>query len=427
MATPATCLWCAGFEHGLAAGGTSPQKTFLQIQGAVAIDATSKRSGSYGLHLTPANAALTNATMELDGPTGATIVFGRFYVMFVTFPDVNSAIFCLRQGAGVRVACGFEFNNATSTLRPYIRDETPNTDAAGADGSALSTGVWYRIDFRITNLTLTTRRIEWYLDDTIQTTFNSGVISSSGDYRQIVFGETTDRGTTTIDGEYYFDDVVAWSDDATKTPVFPVGEGSVLGWTVDVDGTHSTAASFTDNLGNSPPASVYDRLDEIPHVDNVTNDHIYQDTIGAGDYLEVGLSTPSASYGTARAMVQRFQSSGSAAGVCSITLKLYDVVNAVNVLTVDNPVFTVTGAWWSQRNVVPASTDTVNFTKAIIDQYVLRIGYSADVTPFPRLHAVMYEAEFVPVTANEGWEALVLRLKKVAAPELPYQVHTRML
>ena len=155
-------LHVTGFEHGLLSVGQNPDKIFLASGGTFAIGTSYGRwTGGYGLRCVPASGTATYLYAPTEGPPGQTESVGRFYVYFATFPSANHGLFYIREYAGGRFPVGFEFNASTNKIRCHARDEAGNTDYTSSDsGVSLSTGKWYRVEFKITRPTSTTRKFE---------------------------------------------------------------------------------------------------------------------------------------------------------------------------------------------------------------------------------------------------------------------------
>lgn len=402
--------FCEGFEFGATIVGNNPNKPIETSAGTISIQSTTKRSGSYALKVAPANGTATYADFEYQGPVSSDNI-GRFYIRFATLPDADCWLFVLFQRSGGVVTHGFAYNASTGKIRPGVHDQaaTPDVEEFGSDGSiSVSTGVWYRIDFKQTKAS-NVFTIDWQMavegaSGTAETQFVSGTRSASTGASMVEFG---DFYNTTPDGEFYFDDVVVLAGaGATNWPTYPIGDGRVVRLKPSSDGTHVNSGDFTDDAANSPPASVYDRIDDDPVTDSTAGDHIYQDTIGATSYLEVNLGdTPSdwASGDYAHGASIMLGVSQPSTGVTHFDTVLRDTVNSWSD-TYGGGGSAYTGKFWEKSVYDPYLSSEANNSKAVWDAMVVRLGYADDVTPNFLVHDLVLQVAYpAGLGGNDGW------------------------
>lgn len=404
MGTLRTPLCVTGFEHGYTgATGTAPDKLLRSRLNNAGIQSSVKRSGSYAMRVYPASGARSTATRLVDGPSGISAVLGRFYIRFASFPDANSVLWWLAfTDASTDCPVGFEFNAATNRIRCWARNNNTNTDFTSSDsGTALSIGVWYRVAFRITRPSSQVRKFEWLIapegeTGSAEADFTTATIGQAGGgyYVFVGYGENIDRNGTGINADYYVDDELVLDSSLGDTPAHPVGDGRVILLRPNADGSHSTSASFTDEASNTPPASVYDRLDELP-LDATTGDWVKQTTIGASDYLQVGFEDAPAFSGPANAAVYRVGIVWETAGVgARYEYRVIDTVNSQQLAGITDTSGISTAKEWLWFHLLAYLSGTANFEKAEIDGLVLRYGFSTDVTPGCRLHDAHIELDY---------------------------------
>src|SRR3990172_6261819 len=145
MATP---VFCCGAECGVAASAGVVH--WSGISGPGSFSTTTFRSGLRSFRCNPSASVGYFSSANLASTTDWVV---RAYVRFATLPDATSRIFALSSA----VAQGVYFNVSDSKL--YVGDSTSNL---GATGVAITTGVWYRIDFKAT---VTTR--DQFTDDVL--------------------------------------------------------------------------------------------------------------------------------------------------------------------------------------------------------------------------------------------------------------------
>lgn len=410
-------IFIESFESGALIVGNNPDKLFEASSGSVTVQSVTKRSGNYALRIYPSS-AVAWVELEADGPTSGDNQ-GAFYIRFASLPSANCWLLTLVPSAGTGVYRGFAFNASTGYIRPGIHDvgPAPDVEEFGVDGTiTVQTGVWYRIEFRITGPTSTTSKVEWTMvadgggSGTAMTTFTSSTHSSKTGDSVMMFGDKWNS----VSADYFIDDVYAVYSPGANWPTYPVDDDTrVIALRPSADGTHTNAGDFTDNDANSPPASVYDRLDDDPVTDSISGDHIYQDTIGTGSYLEMALENtptdwPSGNYAIAASLLASVSSASVPAGRTFIRLR--DTINNSDLIDNDPTIANANAKLWYRDNVAPYLGNQANNSKAMWDAILLRIGYADDVTPSVLVHDALVQIAYVmtpAITTKYGWGLLL--------------------
>lgn len=214
MPTP---VFVCGAECGIAVVGTVSAvgtRHFSSVTGtAPTVSTTTFNSAGGGLRSfrfnpTAATSFLTHTFATAIG-SPATMV-GRFYVRFATLPSATTGL----------VFGAVYFHQPSSTLRGG-----ESAGATASAGAAVTTGVWYRVDFKRVFNTTTTADIQ--VDGVAQTQYSAA--SSAAPASQIFFG-LADSCTADV----FIDDLVV----SGTSGDYPIGAGSVAGLYPSADGAH---------------------------------------------------------------------------------------------------------------------------------------------------------------------------------------------
>jgi hypothetical protein len=358
---------------------------FASAGGPWSLDSAQARNGKC-LRLAPtAQTCWVWRKMESAPDSRATL---RFYIKFVTFPSSNVPLWHVEHYAGGGSPKGLAWNSATNRIRPYI-DST-----FGADGPSVQTGVWYRIDANLYNYGSPNREVvEWSQDGVAQPTLD--IAAGARLFYTIRFGDNAAAWT----GDVCFDDfVLVWSSTYTY-PAYPIGPGRCYYITTAGDGAHVDPDRFTDNAGNSPPASVWDRLDEGPSTS--TADYVYQNSAGTTSYLECTRQQLPAGATRFHGAVMRFgRSVPSAYAQTTLHVRLYspDDGSDWSSASVDG---VSAGKTYVKRSIRGAADETT-WSVAKANAARMRIGFE-DAGPFDhRLHDY-HEEWALPEAAASGW------------------------
>src|SRR3990172_1047777 len=233
MATP---VFACGAECGI-------DNTFGHLNSSqnYSFSTTTVRSGLRSLRHNPTAALGSSDVMDLPSTTDWVV---RAYVRFATLPDVTSRVFAL----GSPVAQGIYFNVSDSKL--YVGSAV---GTLGATGVSITTGVWYRLDFKGTATTLDAQ-IDGVAVGQLTGTFAAKI--------RLIFGDDLTNNTR----DQFTDDILI---SQTSTD-YPLGAGFVKSYIPNADGTHNVAGAndFEVSLGGvditNSTTDAYTLLDERP-------------------------------------------------------------------------------------------------------------------------------------------------------------------
>lgn len=211
------------------------------VAGTVAFSTTQWRYGGYSLRINVATGgsgyaqlggvAATGATFSAIGRTGATHY--QFYFYCATLPTGNTLIGWVSNSAG------------TMVLRVYIKSngeiylENGSGVTSANSSSAISTGVWYRLNLEVTSNATSTLTVQ-VDNSTILTSSGVSVTAANVTQDFIQLGTSVSSGAV----DFYYDDV-------TIGTTGPVGPGGVLWMYPDAAGTYPTAGGWAGGTGST--------------------------------------------------------------------------------------------------------------------------------------------------------------------------------
>lgn len=353
----------------------------------ISVDTGTKRNGDRSLRVNLSAAASTS----VSNTTVQNVNVGRCYLRFASLPSADTYI--VWTGGVNRV--GIAFKQSSSTLHCA----TAGTPSMAGAGISVTTGVWYRVDFKLDQTdgaNVADGKIDG-ADLTQATASNSGV-------------ETTVRvgAPSAITTDHYFDDFVISQTGAD----YPIGAGYVNHFIPVSDGTHNTGAAGSFVVGTSGGANItnattdsYQLIDDVPMDDTSpdTGDFINQttNTGGGAEYVEhvvgpaSGISTPTEG---PRAIDVLYAYHAAAATGGNHTFKINDngTEDTVNAFNAAGSTSTRYGR--KIYNTSPASATNWHAdndgTNGDFRDLRVRFGYSTDANPDQYLDCVMVEAEF---------------------------------
>lgn len=348
-----------GFEHGAvsATGGG----IFSAVTGTgSSADSAVARTGAYSLKVTDPAASANNASLAVG--TGVAVV--RVYLRLASLPaaDVNELVI-LDAVAGSDVRLGYQASSQALTLRF-------GSAAAAVASSTVSAGTWHRLAVRLV-ASSNPRTGDWQIDGVAQTAISAAEAASTvGTLR---LGSTVAADTFTAN----YDDVLV----SATSGDHPIGPGTVVGLRPNGMGTSSTPGSFRNDDGTAVDATTYLRIDDSPMT--VLTDYVRQQTIGAGDYIEVTFADTSATCIVGVSGLLGYHAAGAAAD--NGRTSIFDGSTERVIFSGDMSETALT-----YRSVVVAPA-TAPWTPAGVNGLKGRIGYSTDVTPNPYWDALLLE------------------------------------
>lgn len=248
-------------SSGIELNTVSANVEFDQVNNTPTISTGAKRSGSYGLNPTAGSVQdiqFDVGTADMNGP-----IYIRIYLLINTSPAALTSILV--------------FNNAAASKFCRIRLATDNTlelwnasAKIGSSSSALSTGVWYRIELGYFNNTSSGfAEIEGKVDGT---TFSSTTTdtSTTGGLKYIRVGNVSATSNTDL----YVDDIAINDSSGSFQNTWP-GSGSILHLRPNANGDNT-------QWGGGTGGSEYAEVDEVTPDDGTTVR--YKHTAGTDDF-----------------------------------------------------------------------------------------------------------------------------------------------
>jgi fibronectin-binding autotransporter adhesin len=376
MPTP---VFVCGAECGIAVVGTTSAgvehwSSILGTPSVVTSGPASMRSTrAFRFNPSAATSALVHTLTTATGSPGT--VVGRFYVYFATLPSASIALFFDNVNQG-----GVYYDQASSQIRAGIGA------GATAAGVAVTTGQWYRVDFKIVQATTFTADVQ--VDGVAGTQFTVG--SSNAAISQIVLGDNSNTSTA----DYYIDDFVL----SATSGDYPIGEGTVAGLYPRADGTHGggwSSGDFGKGTGGSTAAAT-SNTDMWQSLDNPLV------STAAGAWVAAKVRTllsfyvefltdalPAAASSVNGAMLVATTHSASAT-TSQFNLQVADATNAVSLIAADLSESTIT------LPIAVRNTDAsgVAWTPTTINALKMRFG-STDTNPDVYLDGYVWEVDYV--------------------------------
>src|SRR3990167_3528086 len=366
MATPVVAC---GFECGVLPSAGHHLQSGI---GSPSFDTTTFRSGLRALRC-DATAALVSGTLVF---TGSTVAVGRVYIRFASLPSAD----CILADWDSSTNANIWFKASDSKL--YARIGT----TAGASGIAVTTGQWYRLDFK------------W--DDTNNTSDLQVDGVAAGQARAAfsvaVPGRIPFGLLTSVTADIYFDDWLV----STTAVDYPLGAGYVLSYIPNADGTHNVdgANDFEKTLTGTDitnaTTDAWQLIDERPLPTTAVD---FINGIGppnSTDYVEWQYedSTEANAPRAVEGLIVYHDASGAGTNNFSVTLREHAGGTSADIMApaTRNVGATITYAR-AQFATVPGTSDawtTVKFN-ALRSRFLV-----SDASPDPYIDAAMLEAEF---------------------------------
>lgn len=364
MATP--ILTC-GAECGAVLGGSH----FTSTQGTASFSTTTFRSGLRSLRCNP--------TAGLGLVTGVTLASStdwviRAYVQFATLPDVTSHVFAVATA----MAQGVFYHQPSGTLQ--VGDSTSNL---GGSGVSITTGVWYRVDFKATATTLDAQ-IDGAAVGQLAGTFTAKT--------RLYVGSDA---TTTRD--QFTDDILI----SQTLADYPLGAGYVLSYIPNADGTHNVAGAndFEETLTGTDitnaTTTAWQLIDERPLPTTAVDFINGIAPLNTTDYVEwqYADSVETEAPRVVDAVLVHHDASGAGTNNFTVTLREHAGGTSADIWTGTTNVGATISAKRAAFATVPGTSNawTTTTFNALRSRFLV-----TDSSPDPYLDAVMLEAEFPP-------------------------------
>lgn len=309
----------------------------------------------------------------------------RFKVNFTTLPNIDTGI-GLISGNNV----GAFFKQSDSNI--YAGTSTANL---GATGVSVTTGVTYYIDVRVN-----TTANPWLIDVSVNGSAcgqRSTASAADTGAQSVVLGFT---GAVTASAK--FDDVIL----STTSGDYPIGDGKVLGFVPNADGTHTattttivkgTAASPTGGGNVAGATDVFNWVNARPIGGGATDATrlVNQQTVGTTLYAEVDFE-PTTEVNAPRAVEVLTADQQASTAVGGFSTKLNDN-GTEDVIITRSAAGVVTDRFVTKQYATMVGGGA--WTLIRFNALKARFGYSGDATPDQYWRGIMIEAEFAVVAA----------------------------
>ena len=238
-----TPVLCCGFECGIAPGVSTTH--LFGLNGTSSFSTTTVRTGLRSIRVNP-TAGTGSATINL--PSTANVHVRRFAVRFAALPDATTNI-----GNPI----GAWFNVSDSKI--YAGEDNGGPVQLGATGVSVTTGQWYVIDVRAD-----ISANPWLIDVQVNGVA-CGQRSSAIAAASFLAADTAGVSKTCTTDAFFDDYIVSFT-----AADYPIGDGYVLSYIPNEDGTHNIAGA-SDFFGgtNAAPKNVdlNGRTDAYTYVD----------------------------------------------------------------------------------------------------------------------------------------------------------------
>lgn len=381
-----TSVSCCGAECGAFGGGAH----FTQASGTASFSTTTIRTGARSIRSNPTAGITTFQNQDL--PSSLTHV-GRCYVRFATLPDADTSIIHYGSTGSPASACGVRFKVSDSSLYAAVGT------TFGASGVAVTTGQWYRIDFKFVCVAAGNDTTDVQIDGTV-----CGQATAAGDGAATTTIKYGNLETATCD--IYWDDFL-WSITGGD---YPLGAGYVRSYVPNADGAHNVAGandferSATGTDITNATTDAYTLIDDRPIKSGTIAEYINGIAPpNSTDYVEWQYedSVESDPPRAVEAILTLSDAATAGANACTITLREHAGATSGNIFSGDTAAASAGAAVFkrAQFATVPGTADAWTTTKfnALRSRFLV-----SDAAPDPWVGSAMLEAEFPPAVAAES-------------------------
>jgi hypothetical protein len=382
----ATIVAFTGFEYGTAVGvGTGNPGPFDGITGVVGTDlqvvAGTPVVGSYVGQVTTLNNKNYFWNTTTLG-TGKTEIVASFRFMFTTLPTSANDFHAIDVAASTDRA-GFYYDPADQKVHAWI------TSATQAASSTIVANTWYTMSFRFSCIA-NPNTLDWTFNGVAQTSVSNALGAST--ISRYALGN---RGGT--NGVVNFDDLAVSVTSADyPLPIYQVRMVGVdTGGTTTEIGTANATVRFTANGtldGTHNSANILAALTEVPPLLGATSSGVAQQTAGAGNAVEIPMTTYTLTGGETIAGCRIYLAGWAASALAAnLGLRAWNgtaetTLHGDTAAGFDN---TSNGAWYAFMYGGVTDQTTLN-------ALTVRMGYSTDVSPVIGAHAIYAEILIVP-------------------------------
>ena len=377
MATP---VFVCGAECGVVAAASH----WITSTGTTSFSTTTVRTGARSLRVNPTAGTGEFDTLALASSADWVV---RAYVYFATLPSATTS-FISRVGTVI----GVWFNASDSKV--YVGSDA---STLGATGVSVTTGQWYRIDFKYTATTL---------DAQVDGAAVGQLTGTYSAFTQLAIGRSA-----TVTKDLFFDDIII-----SQTAVdYPLGAGFVKSYIPNADGTHNVAGAndfertLTGTDITNATTDAYTLIDERPLPTTAVDFINGVAPPNATDYVEWQYedSTESSAPRGVEAVIVHHDASGAGTNNFTVTLRESAGGTSGNIWSGTTNVGATITYKRAHFATVPGTADAWTTTKfnALRSRFLV-----SDASPDPYIDAAMLEAEFPeaggPVTVTPGTAAL---------------------
>lgn len=374
MATP---VWACGAECGIEIA-TGPHWDLDQSLGTRSFDTTTVRTGLRSLRLNP---TADTAYFDTEDIAVSSTWVIRAYVYFASLPSVSCSILRPNIGSGPAVL----FKASDSKL--YAGDVGGSLNF-GATGVAVTTGQWYRIDFKSTSTTADVQ-VDGTAAGQHTGSFGSGLATAQ-------FGLAAASPTADV----YYDDILI----SHTAADYPLGAGLVKSYIPNADGTHNVAGAndfertLTGTDITNSTTDAWTLIDERPLPTTAVDFINGVAPPNATDYVEWQYedSTEADPPRAVEALFIHHDAGGAGTNNFTVTLREHAGGTSANIFSGTTNVGATITAKRALFITVPGTSDlwtTVKFN-ALRSRFLV-----TDASPDPYIDAIMLEAEFPPAAA----------------------------
>lgn len=386
MATP---VFCCGAECG-AAPSNNNNHVSSAAGNPLSVSTTVFRSG---LRSWRANPTASTQQGSWAYPSTQTRLVGRVYVRFDTLPSADC---WLITTTSIGSAPGIFFKQSDSKLYAAVGA------TLGASGIAVTTGIFYRLDFDFNIQTAGSDTCDLKVDGTAAAQATATGLSSG---ETAVFWGTLSTCTADI----FFDDIIF----SFTSADYPLGDGYVLSYIPNADGTHNVAGandferSLTGTDITNATTDAYQLIDDRPLPTTAVDFINGIAPPNSTDYVEWQYedSVENVAPRAVEAIFVTHDAGG--AGTCSYTVTLRDNGGGTtaNIFSgTQNVGGTITYRRAHFATIPGAGAWTLTAFNALRSRFLV-----ADASPDPYIDAAMLEAEY------PGIVTITSAIKKVTA------------
>jgi len=303
--------------------------------------------------------------------------------MFSTLPGTANDFHAIDVAASTDRS-GFYYDPADQKIHAWI------TSATQAASSTIVANTWYTLQFHF-SCVASINTLDWTFNGVAQTQVTNNLGAST-----IARYELGNRGGST--GVVNFDDAAVSVTAADHPlPMYQVRlVGVDTGGTTTEIGTANSTVRFTANGtldGTHSSAAILTALSELPPLLGATSSGVAQQTAGAGNAVEIPMSTYTLTGGETIAYTRIYLAGWAASALAAnLGLRAWNGT-AETILHGDTAATgfdnTTNGAWYAFLYTGVTDQTTLN-------ALTVRMGYSTDVSPVIGAHAIYAELLILP-------------------------------